>query len=105
MQFQRGGAHSYTSAVGSNWRVKSGSGSLYGIHGFIPNGGSVKAENTSSLGATPDLNAVTSNATMAYYGPVTAAGTFNMVFQPGVGFDDGLVVAATSNARFTVVYE
>jgi hypothetical protein len=105
MQIQRGGARTYTSAVGSNWRVKTGSGSLFGIHGYIPNGGSVKAENTLNLGTTPDLNAVTSNATLAYYGPVTAAGTFNVFFEPGVGFDDGLTVAATSNARFTVIYE
>ena len=101
----RGTARTYTSAVGSNYLIKRGSGSLYAVHGFIPQGGSVKLENTADLGATPNLNAVSSNATMAYYGPVTAAGVFSVNFSPGVGFDDGLVIAATSNARATVIYE
>ena len=101
----RGTARTYTSAVGSNYLIKRGSGSLYAIHGFIPQGGSVKLENVNDLGATPNLNAVSSNATVAYYGPVSAAGVFSVLFTPGVGFDDGLVVAATSNARATIVYE
>jgi hypothetical protein len=65
----------------------------------------VKLEDTTGLGATPNLNAVTSNATRGYYGPTTAAGVFSVHFVRGVGFDDGLVVAGTSNARFTVEYE
>ena len=101
----RGTARTYTSAVGSNYLIKRGSGSLYAVHGFIPQGGSVILTNTNDLGAAPNLNAVSSNATMGYYGPVTAAGVFSISFAPGAGFDDGLVVAATSNARATIVYE
>lgn len=102
----RGRARTYTSAVGSNYLVKSGSGSLYSVHGFLPAGGSVKLENASGLGAAPNLNAVTSNSTMAYYGPAPTGGTlFDVTFTPGAGFDDGLVIAATSNARISLVYE
>lgn len=102
----RGKARHYTSSVGSNYLVKRGSGSVYGVHGFIPQGGSVRLDDTTSLSAgVVDFYSVTSNATMAFYGPVTAAGTFSAEFTPGVGFDDGLVVAATSNARVTIVYE
>lgn len=101
----RGVARTYTSAAGSNYRVKSGSGSLYSVHGFIPAGGSVKIEDTTGLGAAPDLNAVSPTTTRGYYGPASAAGVFSVHFVRGVGFDDGLVVAATSNARFTVEYE
>lgn len=102
---ERGKARTYTIAAGSNTRVRNGSGSLYGIVGYVPNGGTIRAENSLNLGAVPDYNAVTSNATIVSYGPVSAAGTVNLTFTPGVGFDDGLVVAATSNARFTVIYE
>lgn len=101
----RGVARTYTSALGSNYLIKRGPGSLYAVHGYLPAGGSVKLENTNDLGATPNLNAVSSNATLAYYGPAAAAGVFSVVFTPGAGFDDGLVVAATSNARATIVYE
>lgn len=102
---ERGKARTFTISAGSNTRIKSGSGSLYAIHGYGAQGAAIKAENTLDLGAAPDLNAVTSNATMAYFGPLAAAGTFSVTFGPGAGFDDGLVVAATSNARFTVTYE
>lgn len=103
---ERGKVRTYLISVGSNTRVKTGSGSLYGIHGYIPEGGTVRVDNSLDLGAVPDYNnSVTSNATIASYGPTAAAGVFNVVFTPGVGFDDGLVVAATSNARFTVNYE
>ena len=101
----RGRARTYTSSVGSNYRVKTGSGSLYSVHGYIPQGGSVRLDDTTGLGAAVDFFSITSNATRAYYGPASAAGVFSVHFVRGVGFDDGLTVAGTSNARFTVEYE
>lgn len=102
----RGRVRTWSSSTGSNTRVKVGAGSLYAIHGYIPAGGTIVAENSLNLGANPNLNgSSTSNTTMAWYGPTAAAGTFSVTYGPGAGFDDGLVVAATSNARFTVTYE
>lgn len=102
----RGRARSYTSAVGSNYLVKRGSGSLYSVHGFLPAGGSVRLDNATGLGAAVDFYSVASNVVMAYYGPAPAGGdSFSISFGPGVGFDDGLVIAGTSNARTSIVYE
>lgn len=102
---ERGKAQSITLSAGSNQRIKAGSGTLYGLYGWVANGSSVKAENSLNLGATPDLNSVTSNTTLVFYGPTSAAGTLALTFTPGIGFDAGLVVAGTSNARISVIYE
>lgn len=102
----RGRARTYTSSVGSNYLVKRGSGSLYAVHGFLPAGGSVRLDNATGLGAAVDFYSVASNVSMAYYGPAPTGGAiFSTSFGPGAGFDDGLVIAGTSNARTSIVYE
>ena len=92
-------------ATGSNTTVKSGPGTAYRavINGVA--GATVFLQDSIGLGATPNYvtlyTAVPSN--LAAIGPMIA-GTATVDFG-GLTFQDGLTVAATSNASFTVVYD
>lgn len=109
---ERGKArYSYVSA-GSNSTIKSGAGTLYGILVSPANGATVYAVDADGtdplggIGAAPNLTgelALASN--IARHGVFANTAPDYLDFNPGVGFNNGLVVAATSNARLTVVYE
>lgn len=92
----------YTSiiATGSNSTVKSTAGSLYRVNWTKPSGGTIRIEQA-DLGATPDLNA--SGSDTLFLG-LAATTDFDISLEPGVSFRK-LVIAATSNARVTAVYE
>lgn len=100
---ERGKARYALVAEGSNTTVKRTAGSLYGLLVAPANGASVRVEDATDLGATPDLNA-TGASTIARIGTYAAATPDEVGFGPGVGFS-ALTIAATSNARVTVVYE
>lgn len=107
---ERGKArYSYISA-GSNSTVKSGAGTLYRILVSPANGATVyavDADGTAALGgigAAPNLTGDLSN-TISRHGTFADAVPRELDFGPGVGFNTGLVLAATSNARLTAVYE
>jgi hypothetical protein len=98
--------HEYISS-GSNTLVKSGEGTLYGIlaGGLGVTGGSVFAVDTLGIGATPNyVTQLANSSNIAVIGPLntTANPTYDL---KGVRFQDGLVVAATSNAVLTVFYD
>jgi len=101
---ERGKARYTFISAGSNTLVKSGAGTLYRVAVLPANGAVVRIDDSTDLGATPDLNA-SGTATIAYSGVFasTAPGTIDL--GPGIGFNSGLVLAATSNAKLTVVWE
>lgn len=95
---ERGKAkYAYISA-GSNSLVKSGAGTLYRIRSSNPSGGTIRVDDATDLGAAPNLN--TDGASTIYRDAAA-----DNDFTPGLGFNTGLVIAASSNARLTVVYE
>lgn len=94
---ERGKARYLYLSVGSNSTVKSGAGTLYAIASSNPAGGTIRIDDATDLGATPNMN--TDGSATVYRG--TAA---NVVFG-GLGFNAGLTIAASSNASVTVVYE
>ena len=94
---ERGRARYSLIAAGSNTTVKSSPGSLYTIVSSNPSGSTIRVADALNLGTTPDFNTV-GNAT------ITNIGAAAVDFLPGIGFE-ALTVAATSNARITVVYE
>lgn len=94
---ERGRARYTLVSAGSNTTIKSSAGSLYSVVSSNPSGSTVRLENAANLGTTPDLNAVGATT-------IANAGGAVMDFLPGIGFD-ALTVAATSNARVTIVYE
>jgi len=96
---ERGKARYAFVALGSNTTVKSGPGTVYTIATTNPTGSNVRVEDSISLGQAPDLNSGGS-ATIGLLG----GGTF-FNLGPGVGFNTGLTIAASSNARVSVVYE
>ena len=50
------------------------------------------------MGTTPDFNTSDTDT-------ISLGGGNTLDYGPGIGFDTKLTVAATSNARLTVVYE
>lgn len=95
--------HTFIS-TGSNTRVKEGEGTVYGAVVGPANGGSVFFVDSTSIGVTPNYVTQLSNSSniaMAY--PLTTA--WQQVNMFGARFQDGLVVAATSNAAVTVFYD
>ena len=100
---ERGKARTYMIAAGSSTVVKRSPGSLYGVHAQGVNGGSIRLDQA-ELGAALDLYSVNSNTTIATIGTFAAATPYSVTFTPGIGFD-ALHVGASSNVRFTVVYE
>lgn len=99
---ERGKAKWALVSAGSNTTVKSGAGTVYKVV-VVPTSATpgVRIEGSADLGATPNLNSVGADTILTQIG-LSGATTYD--FGPGVGFD-GLSVAATSNARITVVYE
>lgn len=92
-------------ATGSNTTVKSGPGTAYRaiVNGVA--GATVYLQDSIGLGVTPNYvtlyTATASN--LAVVGPMIA-GT-STIDLGGLTFQDGLTVAATSNASFTVVFD
>lgn len=101
---ERGKARYALISAGSNTTVKTGSGSLYGLYIRPANGASVRVEDAANLGAAPDLNNPSASS-IALLGTYASAAPDVVTFTPGIGFNDGLTVAASSNTRITVVYE
>lgn len=91
-------------SAGSNTALKTTSGYVRGVVVGGVNGASVFLVDSLDLGATPNLGTQSSNGSnVAVLGPVTAAGgSFNLF---GAHFDRGLIVAATSNAPVTVIFD
>jgi hypothetical protein len=89
--------YTYISA-GSNTTVKSGPGSLYKILSSNPTGSTIVLDDSVSLGQAPNFNSATA-------GTIGNIGGALLDFEPGLGFNTGLTVAASSNARLLVVYE
>ena len=96
---ERGKARYAYISVGSNTTVKSGAGTIYTVATSNPSGSVVRVEDNTDLGAAPDLN----NGGTSTIGIFNGGNFFNL--GPGVGFNAGLTIAATSNARVAVVYE
>jgi len=94
---ERGKAQTLIVAAGSNTSVKSTPGTLYRILSTNPSGSTVRVEG-GDMGTTVDFNTYDATDTIANVGGAL------LDFGPGVSFEK-LTVAATSNARLTVVYE
>lgn len=101
---ERGKARYTFISAGSNTTVKTGSGTLYRVTIAPANGTVVRVDDATDLGAAPNLNAGGA-ATIAYTGTFGSTVPGVLDFGPGVGFNDGLTLAATSNAKLSVVYE
>lgn len=93
---ERGKAKYAFISAGSNTTVKSTAGTLYRVINATT--GSVTRVEDGDIGQNPNFNATGDTDTIALTG-----GTLD--FGPGIGFNTQLTVAATSNARVTVVYE
>jgi len=101
---ERGRASFSVVAVGSNTTVKSSPGTIYRVLVSPANGATVWLENSANLGASPNFNASPNSTTIAKIGEYANAQPGTIDFGPGIGFD-ALTVAASSNARLSVVYE
>jgi len=101
---ERGKARYTFISAGSNTTVGTGARTLYRVHVSPANGTTVRIDDATDLGATPNLNA-TDTATIAATGVFanTAPGVID--FGPGVGTNIGITLAATSNAKLTVVWD
>jgi hypothetical protein len=95
---ERGKARYSHISSGSNSRVKSGAGTLYRIISSNPSGGTIRVDDSLDLGQSPNLNASGSDT-------IVNASASVLDFGPGLGINAGIVVAASSNAKVTVVYE
>lgn len=103
---ERGKARSTIISDGSNTNIKQTPGTLYRINWTKPTDGTLRVEN-GELGATPELNPAmlsASDLTSTILLGLAATTDYDVPFGPGVGFDK-LDIAATSNARVTVIYE
>ena len=88
-------------SAGSNTTVKSVASRLYAVHVSAANGGTVLVADNVNLGATPNFNVSSQTDLIGYLGPLANAGPHAFNFH-GVNLDNGLTVAATSNARVSV---
>ena len=95
---ERGKARYKFISAGSNTSVKDGYGTLYRILSSNPSGGTIRVDDAIDLGAAPNLNATGSDTIVNH-------GAAELDFGPGIGFNTGLTVAASSNAKLTIVYE
>jgi hypothetical protein len=99
----RGRAHATLIATGSNTLVKSSAGSLYELHIWPINGGTVKV-NDGDMGPGTDMHLASGNS-IDLIGPFTTPfAPITVTYGPGVGFES-LTIAATSNTRVTAVWE
>ena len=92
------GRHKYAFlSSGSNNVVKADVASLYGFHGVLPAGGTIRVDDAHSFNqGVLDINAVGSNT----------VGRFGIGITNGIGLNTGLVVAFSSNTSgITVEYE
>jgi hypothetical protein len=101
---ERGKARIALVSTGSNTRVASGGGTLYRVLVTPTFGSTVRIDDSLNLGAAPNMNGVGAD-TIGNFGTFNDSGLVVLDFAPGVGFNAGLAIAATSNARLTVVYE
>jgi len=92
-------------ALGSNTTVVTGEGVVYGVITSGANGGTIVLQDSIGIGVSPNYvtigQSVPSNILFAHT-LTTAPATFDL---RGIPFQDGLTVAATSNAAMTVVYD
>ena len=92
------GVHRYAFlSSGSNNVVKADVATLYGLHGVLAAGGTIRVDDTHSFNqGVLDLNATGSNT----------IGRFGIGLIDGIGLNSGLVVAFSSNTSgITVEYE
>lgn len=99
----RGRAYFRLVSSGSNTTVKSTAGTLHRVI-VQPTAATpgIRLDANANLGATPNLNTTGSDTIIQQGGLPAGQTTYD--FSPGVSFP-GLSVAATSNARVTVIYE
>ena len=84
-------------SVTSNTVVKTGYGVLRGVIGEFPAGSKVRIDDAHTFAqGVLDINASSSN-TVAHVG--------GQITNTEVGMNTGIVVAVSSNARVTIVYE
>ena len=92
-------------SAGSNTRIASAGGVLYGITASGPTAAGaiiLVQDSVTGLGASPNYNSVAHTGLIAHVGPLIA-GVTSVPFH-GVRFENGLTVAASSNAKLTVYY-
>lgn len=88
--------YAYISAT-SNTVVTTSPGTLYSIAGTFVAGGGVRVDDADRFAqGTLDVNAVSSNTLGFFSTQFTSA---------GIGFNEGLAVAVSSNSKITVEYE
>lgn len=88
-------------SAGSNTTVRSTGTTLYGVHVTGASGGTVLLVDNANLGTTPNFNVVTQTGLFSVIGPLANAGPHDLNYR-GVRLENGLTIAATSNARITV---
>lgn len=90
-------------SAGSTTQVRSGPGSLYGVHITPANGASVVFIDATDAGSIASNFAQDPIGIFARIG-VYAAATPDFIEMKGVHFNSGLIVSATSSARLTVLH-
>ena len=102
---ERGKARYTYISTGSNTTVKSTPGTLYRVVGSHAAGGTVLVDDSAGgIGANPNFNSAAPTSTLiGSFGTLATATVVDL--GPGIGFNTGLTVAASSNAHVTVVYE
>ena len=93
---ERGKARYTYISGGSNTSVGTGARTLYAVLG-TQTGATLRVED-GDMGQSPNFNG-TGDTDTVYIGPIPVD------FGPGVGFNSQINVAATSNAKLTVVWE
>ena len=93
---ERGKARYTHISAGSNTTVGTGARTLYRVINATT--GSITRVEDGDLGQSPDFNAAGDTDTIAI-------GSGTLDFGPGIGVNTKITVAATSNARLTVVWE
>ena len=93
---ERGKARYTFISAGSNTTVGTGARTLYRVINNTT--GSLTRVEDGDIGQSPDFNGTGDTDTIAMAGG-------NLDFGPGIGVNTSITVAATSNARLTVVWE
>jgi hypothetical protein len=94
---ERGKARYTFISTGSNTTVGTGARTLYRVLSSNPTGSIVRVED-GDLGTTPNFNTFDTDT-------IHLGGGALLDFGPGIGVNTSITVAATSNARLTVVWE
>jgi hypothetical protein len=95
---ERGKARYTFISAGSNTSVATGARTLYRVLSSNPAGSTIRVED-GDIGQSPNWNG-TGDTDTIYLG-----GGALLDFGPGVGVNSQINVAATSNARLTIVWE